>query len=478
MLRSTNNKTSRWPYIIVAILVLVLAIGIFIVNAAKNLSPEKVLENSFVRNQIENISGVEIEDTLFDIVPPILGFDTPKTYLLLFQNNTEMRPAGGFIGVYAAVRIENGHPNILVVDGTENIDRNAPDTFRETPPTPIQTYLGLDRWFFRDSNWFPDFQLSAKKALEFYTAEGGVAASDIDGVIAITPTVLEEFMKITGPFTIQGITFTQENVIETLEYEVEYGYRDRGIPVRQRKQIIKVFMNELIAHLKDGAIQNISQYLPTITTLLDQQHILVALHDPQLQTVFTKEKWAGEQTQTAGDYLQWVDANLAALKTDHAIERSLSYTTNVNDQGEHIATASMTYTHNGTFDWRTSRYLTYARIYTPLGSELIEVIGSDQSLDQAIENNKQSFGAYYKLEPGQTGTLTFRYKLPPQIFNNSGYSLVVDKQSGTINPGLTLNIDFGTTIAGANPPEEKNEWGDRFYKQQTDLSVGRTFTLQ
>ncbi len=154
------------------------------------------------------------------ILPRALGMENPRTYLILFINNTELRPGGGFIGSYAVTKFDHSRPEILKIEGTEIIDNNA-SGIGATPTPPLAKYLGLKTWQFRDSNWSPDFPTDARKALEFYKAEHGFLADDISGVIALTPNVFEEILKLVGPLNVEGINFTSDNFTETLEYEVE-----------------------------------------------------------------------------------------------------------------------------------------------------------------------------------------------------------------------------------------------------------------
>src|SRR3989338_5408579 len=94
------------------------------------------------------------------LFPAMLGFLKTRTYLVLFLNNTELRPGGGFIGAYSVVKVSRGIPSILTVAGTEVIDNRAKDKYF-LPPPPLKKYLLIDRWQLRDSNWSPDFAESA-----------------------------------------------------------------------------------------------------------------------------------------------------------------------------------------------------------------------------------------------------------------------------------------------------------------------------
>src|SRR5438045_4135675 len=60
-----------------------------------------------------------------DLVSEALGMSSPKTYLVLLLNNTELRPGGGFIGAYAVVQFDKAVPHILKVEGSEILDNAA-----------------------------------------------------------------------------------------------------------------------------------------------------------------------------------------------------------------------------------------------------------------------------------------------------------------------------------------------------------------
>lgn len=475
------NKGMKIFFLLFSIFILLLLVaGVYGFFWVKNLTPEKIVENEFIKKQV----GEENQD-LLKLLPQILGFDSPKTYLFLFVNNTELRPGGGFIGVYATVRFDQGHMEILALDGTENLDRQVPQDWVVAPPRPITEHLKVDRWYFRDSNWSPDFSESAKKALEFYRAEGGVAAGDIQTVFAFTPTILEELLKITGPFVIQNIEFTSDNVIEKLEYEVEYGYDDKGIVHTERKQIIKPFMLALLGHLQENLFENFSTYLSLLDKMGKEKQILVYSSDKNFQEVLSARGWTGKvEENKSGDYLLWVDANLAALKTDHALERFLNYQISRSPEGRFLASAQMLYKHQGGFDWRTTRYRTYVRIFVPIGSELIEIQEMNEmgvtkkisKFDQGEELGKKWFGTFISIEPGENKFLNFNYFLPVNIMDND-YQLLVQKQLGTVNHGLTLDLNFGKNITAAEPAEAESEWGNEVYKYSGNLREDRKFEI-
>ncbi len=459
---------------------LIAGAGFYGYQFVKNLTPEKIIQTEFIRKQV----GEQNQD-LLKLAPKLLGFDRPRTYLWLFENNTELRPGGGFIGVYAVIRFAKGKMELLAMDGTENLDRNAPVDWKQLPPAPISEQLKVSRWYFRDANWSPDFSVSAKKALELYKGEKGIASDEIDAIMAFTPTVLEELLRLTGPITVQGIEFTSENVTEKLEYEVEYGYDDKGIAFQERKQIISPLFLALLDKLKSGVFTNFKNYFSLLDKLVKGKQIMAYAPSAELQKIIFTQGMSGEMAETAGDYLMWVDANLAALKTDRVMERTLNYRLEQQTDGQYLATAEMNYKNNGKFDWRTTRYRTYARLFVPAGSKLSEAVLTDErgleqkinKFDQGEELGKQWFGTFVVIEPGHNKQLRFSYYLPANIVSSQEYSLTVQKQLGALAHGLTLNLDFGNNIAIAKPAEEAAQWGDAIYKYATDLRVDRAFAI-
>lgn len=419
------------------------------------------------------------------LVHTALGFEKPRTYLFLFLNNTELRPAGGFIGSYGVIRFTNGMPELLKVEGTEALDLAADLSKFGPPPEPMKKYLKLDHWQLRDSNWSPDFRSSTEQGLTFYRQENGLAADEIDGVIAITPTVVERVLEISGPITVNGVTFTSENFVKTLEDEVEYKYVERGIPLSDRKKMLKDVTREMLKRMMTDVFRHWKEYTHLSSKLLDQKHVVLYSHNLDEQAFLMSRNWAGAvaPTNPKQDYLMWVDANLGALKTDAVMERSLSYSIEPTEKG-YVATASMQLKHTGVFDKFTTRYQDYARVFVPEGSVLVKAEGfapgtpEVPSIAEGVELGKQWFGGFVSIEPGRTKTVRISYMLPASIsesITEGVYDLIVQKQIGTLSPRLTLQLSFGTKVLGAQPAENEALSDDTNYVLETDLHVDRAF---
>jgi hypothetical protein len=422
------------------------------------------------------------------IVPRVLGFEHPNTVLFLFLNNAELRPGGGFVGSYGVVTFDHGVPTALKVGDTQLLDDAAPTTFRIPAPQPLITYLQQPRWFFRDANWSPDFVTSAQRTLQFYAAEGGEQANQIHTVIGMTPDVLARMMKYTGPITVDGTTFTAENVADLIEYSVEVDFLHKQIATQDRKKIMGSLARELAVHMATLSPAKWAPLLDDAFALIQERHIMVYDIDPSVQKTLDTLGWSGRTLLGTPDKLQIIDANLAALKTDRVIDRSVRYALEKNAAGAWQGAVTITYKHNGTFDWRTTRYRSYVRAFVPAGAIFLGGDGAmetDKSakpgaFDVLQEGEFLSVGAFISVEPGTTKSISFRFTPAPEVLQalaTHHYGLLVQKQAGVPQLHLTIHHDFGTSIGHASPPESTEFFGDTKYDWQGDIKKDQNFSL-
>lgn len=429
--------------------------------------------------------------SLISQVPFMIGYPEPQRYLFLLLNNTELRPGGGFIGTYGIVDLEDGAISSFATDDIYALDGPAEAFLDEEPPEPLRRYLRADRWFMRDANWSPDYAVSSMNVERFYHLENG-PADDIDGIIGITPTVIERLLDVTGPITVGDTTFTPENVTDEIEFQVEKGFVQEGIPLAQRKEVVGELGEVLVGRLLSLPLSRLQTLFGIAETAIMEKHLMVYFRDPALQAVADAREWSGRLPIPEGDELLVVDANLASLKTDPVIERSIVYALEP-DGDTFRARAEITYRHRGTFNWKTTRYRTYTRFYAPIGSEFLGGEGAmvDDKLndpsrrpgtfDVGEELGRSVFGGFISVEPGETRTLAVEYRLPERIaerVRQGNYALDVRKQLGTLGHALTLDLDFGKNVASAVPPEEPGRWGNGRYEVETDLRTDRTFMVE
>lgn len=455
-----------------------------------------------------------------------------RSYLILLQNNMELRPGGGFIGQYATLTMRDGEVIEWIVADANHLDRDIQSDI--IPPAPLAQYLQIAKLKFRDSNWDADFPTNAKSAQEFYNK--GPDQQIFDGIIAVNASLLEDVLKLVGPVVVPGYekngAFTAENVLIQLQDVVEKPFllaemreecvkreKETGIEEvcntdpetgekikkvthadrENRKQILPIFAKEIVRGIfGDETMSPADRYrmirdrLPLLAGLavenLDDRDMQIWFKENAIQDIVTRAKWDNRfDTAWQGDYVQVVDANVGALKTDYYIKRRLEYTIDFTGTGGEVndiaagrmvryrtpaistdiltggykadgplATMRMVYDHTAEREnYRTTDYHSYTRLFVPEGSrwqvrEWFGIPDIYDDLDEATYGNKEAFGYKFDIFIGDTLPTMLQYVLPEQITQDA-YTLKIQKQSGTedMQTMVKIILDDGRSIEEA-----------------------------
>jgi hypothetical protein len=349
-----------------------------------------------------------------------------RTIMVLFQNNMEIRPGGGFIGAFGVVKILNGKIISMETHDLSNFDARIPDTV--ATPYPMVETLHVKAWKLRDSNYSPDFATNAFKAEEFYHM--GQGEEQFDGVIGITSNVLTSILKITGPISIDGYpgTYDSENAVLSLEYQVEKAFEQQGIDRGERKSVMSDLAKEIEKRVFAFSVTQKIELAKVLLSDLNKKDIQLNFKDQNLQKVVTDANWAGGVDATwQQDYLMTSDANLGSFKSDYYVKRSIDYTVDLSKEVP-LATLKITYEHTAKQkDWMTRDYTDYLRVYVPEGAWLVNQKNFDNT-KFGNEFGKKFFGAIVRVPIGTSKTVEISYNLPKSIADD--YNLKVQKQAG------------------------------------------------
>lgn len=422
------------------------------------------------------------------ILPALAGYPSTSTYLVLFQNSDELRPTGGFLGTYGILEMENGDISRFETHDIYHMDMPVKDKVDIVPPEPIRQYLNA-KWYMRDANWSPDWPTSAQKIEWFYNLENPLLppkdqvnnfTGQFSGVIAITPKLVTDLLSIVGPIVIDGQEYNSSNFVDLLQYRVEKGYVQLGVSSWQRKEVIGQILKEMKIRLMNLPADKWRTIMSVFDSNVAGKNILVYLHDPVLQRLAQEQGWTGEIKQVQGDYLMIVDANLASLKTDAVMNRSVGYEVKETAAGLN-SRLIINYAHRGKPDWKTSYYQTYTRVYVPKGSRLTKMEGCNSKVDIVDEYNKTYFGCQIIIPFNQVSAISIEYILPDYVKQNmskSGYSLYVQKQPGNQVSELAVDVSLSNGIKSYSPVGFSVNFitGNRI-GWLTDLTLDRQFSV-
>jgi hypothetical protein len=158
-------------------------------------------------------------DTVEKVLPIALrmaGSEGPRNYLVVFQNNAEIRATGGNAATSTLIHAENGKIEKVEDESVEDFYK-AGVTGRLRSDLPDET-LALYEWdFTKNAQNFtrtPDFPTTAQMFSQLWTQTND---SQIDGVISIDPVALSYMLKATGPVPLKdGSEINADNAVKLL----------------------------------------------------------------------------------------------------------------------------------------------------------------------------------------------------------------------------------------------------------------------
>lgn len=446
-------------------------------------------ETGFLQSEFENETGVskkianifvnyidltEVREKVFIgkkialSLPAILGNKEPVTYLVLFQNNMELRPTGGFIGSFALVTFEKGRLVEMSVSDVYTADGQLKGYIE--PPSPIKEYLGEASWFLRDSNWDPDFPTSATTAEWFLEKE---IDKKVDGVIAIDLEMAKKLIAETGPIYLSDFEklIDENNLYEITQEEVEKNF----FPGSQKKSsFLTALSRELLVELVDLPSEEFFGVGKAVLNGLEEKHVQIFLHQKDAQRAFADAGWDGGVYQPScsgncfSDWLGIIDANVGVNKVNYFLDRQASLTITLE---EGMSKRRLTVLLNNRANPALGdemKYKSYLRVLVPQESffssvEIFDSTNREFVIPETRERRgRKEAGVLVEVPPGHSKSITFTWQEESDLsFNEPGeYRLYWRKQAGTMadpisikfvlpDPSLTIGgqLEYNTTLA-------------------------------
>jgi len=402
----------------------------------------------------------------------------PRNIIILFQNPSEIRPAGGFAGSYAEIALEQASLTKIKVQDIYYPDRFLP--LRIIPPKPLQ--LITANWGARDAAWFFDFPTSAAKTLKLleesriYKERG----ENFAALLAINVDVIESLLDITGPIELReyGATINKNNFLSEIQREVETGGdKKAGDPKRILKVLTPIFLGKISAldeNQKQRVIEKIKRHLAN-------KDIAVFFKDPILESYAKNHGISGEVFQQdknfVGDYLAVVNANIGGGKSDEFVEQTIELRSKIGENGTIFNHLVIERSHRGQDQpdwWYRSVNKNYIQILAPLNASLLDIKGNTsrkikppinygergydrdldlraiesaaqvfkESVEESIQFGKKSFAAWFDVKGGESKKLEIQYQNENavKLSGRTRYQFVFDKQAG-VNGELRLFIE-------------------------------------
>lgn len=395
---------------------------------------------------------------IIKLLPDLLGNPEPKKYLIVFQNDAELRPTGGFLTAYATMSILKGKITSGVSEDIYTLDAGFK---KKIPaPDPIKKYLPLVyNWNLRDMNLSPDF----KHSMDTFTLHmrDSTAEPEYDALIAIDTEVPVRILRVLGPIGVPGyggkfsadndprcdcpqVIYELENIITRPTYEIREG----------RKSILGPLMNSMLANMMGSPKAKWAEFFNIFTNSIKEKHLLMYFKDESKQNAVEALGAAGRINDYVGDYLHINDTNFAGAKSNMFITQEVEQVVSINADGSLTKKLTLTYKNprkgdncnleagllclNGILrDWQ--------RIYVPKGSVLKSAKGYELDVTTTEDLGKTVFEGFFTLSPQSVKKLEVEYTVPAGVVTGDDYKLLIQKQPGT------KDIKHTITVGSAKP---------------------------
>lgn len=374
------------------------------------------------------------------VVPNLLGVGTgEQRYMIIFQNDAEIRATGGFWTYYSTFKIKDA---LLASDFTSkdmySIDHTLDviDPYHTFPlvPAAYAKYLKVERMYARDANISPDFPTAIEQFEYFYDMAINIAPYEIKpvgGFIAIDTNVISELLGITGAVTVNGITYTEENVVLELEKIASLSLSEQI----NRKKVLGDLMEAMLVNVFESDKNLWPKLIEKSIDLANRKHVFAYMRNPDAQLLLEKYNFAGRIIDPVeGDFAFFVSTNLGGDKTNMFVPRGYEHELTKMENGKWMRTVKIHYAYDqppAEYAALAKRFRDWFRLYVPEGAELISIEGSSDSFENGNERGKVYFAGYMELGPGESHDVTIKYYLPDGIVDGATYNLYIEKQAGT-----------------------------------------------
>ena len=389
-------------------------------------------------------------------------------FLVLFQNNSELRSSGGFIGSFAVVEVKDFEvKNITFNTNIYALDNAFANQFYVAPPAgPLQKMLNEKTWALRDSNYDPSFRDAGSDVAFFYEQETG---DKIDGVIGINAKLIVDLLKITGPVKLEksNVIITAENFYFETQSQIEKVYWQN--PENRVLNEPKSFLKEMYPAILSQALKNKYQLLNLVKKELTTKEMIFYFKDSDKEALAEKYNLAGTvatnqqlkemfATNQNVDYLYLNSNSYSGNKSSLSIKDDISYRltpTYEDGQKMYQVDLKITRVHSGTAEWPDGKNLDWLRVLAPADAQFLRAKINEKDISDKIEVGseveKSYFGTEVVTEPGQANIIEMSYLIPYE----TNYHLLVQKQPGQNDESLTVNIDGKMLFDGILDRDQK-----------------------
>lgn len=352
------------------------------------------------------------------LLPPMLGADGPRHYLLLVQNNAEPRATGGITGAVVLLRADDGDVEIVEQRAGSQVGPFATPVL-QLDDAELGLYGTQLARYMQNVTFTPDFPRSAELAREMWRLE---TDREVDGVLSIDPVALQSMLGATGPITLAtGQELNDENTAQLLLNQV---YLDIAEPAEQ-DVFFQFAAGEIFAEVMDGGADSAAS-IEALVEVADEGRLMMWSSHLTEQELLSGTVLSGELQGHDGDspvvgiyvndrsgskmgYYQRVHAEVVATQCEPDGSQLLDVTVTISSEAPADAAELPPYLAGGTFV-DPGVIASSVVVYAPTGGVVLDataVDGESRFVPQ-VHDGLTAVAYPTSLSPGESVTVAYQ----------------------------------------------------------------------
>lgn len=359
-------------------------------------------------------------DGYLTVLPPFLGGDGPRRYLVAIGNNAEMN-AEGMILSYGIIEANSGAISWSRSGPITEIKLSAP------AQVPLSQEF-VDRWSWANptfawqrANVSPEFSIVGEILTSMYKERTG---QQLDGAIFIDGVALGYLLRATGPIAFQDPPVTLDER-SFADFAMNGAYKSFA-----SQEVRKEFLGVAAQRAITAAFQISGERARVLGSAFDQaareRRLMIYSRHAGEQASLAGMPIGGQLKKPTGGFFSYTLQNFSGSKLDYYMKQSIDYRSRVAPDGSSSVNVKMTLQNQATADLpeyilggdeklesrKPGDYFGYLTLYAPEGSFVTGGESKDSLLSVLPDAGHAAFSVAVLVRPGETRTVELEYRVP------------------------------------------------------------------
>ena len=394
-------------------------------RAADSESLTRWVQPSFdalLRKVNDTDAALSAANRAVQVLPTMLGKDGPRTYLVLFENNAEIRATGGLPGAFSVVRADRGRLSMTGQGVPADIGR-FPSPVLPQSEAEQQIYYGQIAEYFQDTNFTPEFPRTAALVREMWFRK---QQQRLDGVLSVDTVTMSYLLRATGSIDAPGgVRLTAANATHELLNNIYF-----RLPEDAKQN---AFFQSVSRILFDRIIQGVRSTTELVTAVgqgAREGRVYVHAFDPAVQRSLSGSTVAGELlpgdprvpqvgvylNDATGSKMSYYLRSKVELKSESCAggEQQLEGAADLRytEKSPPVEELTTSITGPGTYGTPKGEQLVLVRIYGPEGGTLsnFRVAGQPTAIETIDDRGRPVATTVVQLRRGETVRVSWRVR--------------------------------------------------------------------